>query len=134
MARQRKSLYLDADIIVFLQRESKRTSHSVTQVANDVLHRAMKGAGAEELTKMRPISLDSIDMALLGAIRAHPGQHMAEVLRGFTLVGESQAYARVRGFDAGGFVKLDRVSRRGRVFCHITEVGEKTLVEAQPCA
>jgi|GEM_PF-6514880 hypothetical protein len=55
MARQRKSLYLDDDIITFLQAEAKRTSHNTSQVANDTLHRAMRGAGVGTLRQIRLI-------------------------------------------------------------------------------
>jgi len=82
---------------------------------------------------MHSISLDSIDKALLAAIKAHPGQHMAGVLRGFKLLRGSQSHARIRRLAAGGFGELDRTSQRGRVFCNLTEAGRKVLAEAQPC-
>ncbi|MCK9442712.1 MAG: hypothetical protein M0Q13_14980 [Methanothrix sp.] len=82
---------------------------------------------------MHAISLDSIDIALLAAIKARPGQHMAEVLRGFTLLRESQSYDRIRRLAAWGFVELDRTSQRGKVFCNLTEAGRKALAGARPC-
>ncbi|MCX6677391.1 MAG: hypothetical protein NTU95_05540 [Methanothrix sp.] len=79
---------------------------------------------------MHAIRLDSIDKALLAAIEARPGQHMAGVLRGFKLRRGSQSHARIRQLATGGFVKLDRTSQRGRVFCHLTDAGKKSLAEA----
>ncbi len=85
---------------------------------------------------MHAINLDSVDKALLAAIKARPGQHMAAVLRGFRLMRESQSYARIRRLAAGGFVELDQTSQRGRAFCHLTDAGRRVLLEfeeARPC-
>ncbi|MFZ2472758.1 MAG: hypothetical protein WAW52_12575 [Methanothrix sp.] len=79
------------------------------------------------------MNLDSIDKALLTAIKARPGQHMAGVLRGFKLVRATQSYTRLRQLAAGGFVELDRTSQRGRVFCHLTDAGERCSEEGRPC-
>jgi hypothetical protein len=55
MARQRKSLYFDDDIITFLQAEAKRTSHTESQAANDAIHKAMRGDGVGTLRQIRLI-------------------------------------------------------------------------------
>lgn len=75
--------------------------------------------------------LDSIDRALLAAIEAHPGQHVAAILEGFELRRTSQAYARIRLLAKAGLVELDRAREKGRMFATLTDTGRKTLAEAE---
>lgn len=77
--------------------------------------------------------LDSIDLALLAAIEAHPGQHMAAVLRDFERRRTSQSCARIKQMAAIGLVELDRTREKGRVFVDLTDAGRKMLAEAGPC-
>lgn len=77
--------------------------------------------------------LDGIDRTLLAAIEAHPDQHIAEALRGYTLLRDTQIYARIRQLAAEGFIELDRARQRGRVFGRLTDSGKKALTEARPC-
>jgi DNA-binding MarR family transcriptional regulator len=75
--------------------------------------------------------LDSIDQALLAAIAAHPGQHVAVILEGFELRRTTQAYARIRQLTKAGLVELDKTRVRGRMFATLTDTGKKTLAEAE---
>ncbi len=78
---------------------------------------------------MRPISLDSIDVALLAAIKTHPGQCIADILREFKLRCASASYVRISQLASVGLVELDRTSQKGRVVCHLTESGQEALEE-----
>ncbi len=78
---------------------------------------------------MQPISLDSIDAALLAAIKAHRGQCIADILREFKLRCASASYTRIEQLADAGLVELDRTSQKGRVVCHLTESGLKALEE-----
>jgi DNA-binding MarR family transcriptional regulator len=77
--------------------------------------------------------LDSIDRALLAAIEAHPGQHVAAILEDFELRRTTQAYARIRQLAKAGLVELDRTRVKGRVFAALTNSGRKALAEARQC-
>jgi DNA-binding MarR family transcriptional regulator len=72
--------------------------------------------------------LDRIDRAILAAIKAHPGQCIASVLRDFKLRHTSQSYARIRQMAAAGLVNRNRL--KGKVFVDLTESGRKALAEA----
>jgi DNA-binding IclR family transcriptional regulator len=71
--------------------------------------------------------LDRIDMAILAAIKAHPGQCIADIVRGSKLRHASQTYARIRHMAALGLV--NRNCQKGRVLVDLTESGRKALAE-----
>jgi len=73
--------------------------------------------------------LDRIDRAILAAIKAHPGQCIAEIVRDSRLRHASKSYARIRQMAAAGLVEQDRTRQKGKVFVDLTESGLKALEE-----
>lgn len=72
--------------------------------------------------------LDRVDRAILAAIKAHPGQCIADIVRDSKLRHTSQSYARIRQMASAGLV--DRNRQKGKVFVDLTESGRKALAEA----
>jgi DNA-binding HxlR family transcriptional regulator len=72
--------------------------------------------------------LDKIDDSLLGQCESHPDVPLNEIVKPFlSLLSEKQLRDRLNRLEVLGYVKLDRVRRRGRVYCSITEFGKEAL-------
>lgn len=72
--------------------------------------------------------LDELDRNLLKRCAEKSGSNLIDILEPFLEVRAKRTlYERLERLEAAGYIRIDRETLRGSVFCHVTDKGKDAL-------